>query len=120
MASHQLDASSFPQVDAVRHGKGTIRLHLAAMLPRLSAGFHHLLFRNRHHRDRSVYLANALVPETYRVEILAQRRDGNQSELIIDYVVHAAPATSTAGLLLGIAAATVLSALVMRASRPLR
>jgi hypothetical protein len=117
----RLDASGFPASDAVRRGEGTIRLHATAILPRLSTGFHQLLFRNRHHPDRSVYLANALVPETYRVEIGTQRRDGDQSELIIDYVVRGAPATSTAGLLLGsIAAVTVLSALLMRASRSLR
>jgi hypothetical protein len=116
----RLDASGFPGAEAVRRGEGTIRLHAAAILPRLSIGIHQLLFRNRHHPDRSVYLANALVPETYRVEIMAQRRDGNQSELIIDYVVRGAP-TSTAGLVLSsIAAATVLSALLMRASRSLR
>jgi hypothetical protein len=114
----RLDASDCPGAEAVRRGEGTIRLHATAILTRLSTGFHQLLFRNRHHRDRSVYLANALVPETYRVEIGTQRRDGNQSELIIDYVVRGGPATSTAGLLLSsIAAVTVLSALLMRASR---
>ena len=117
----RLDASGFPGAEAVRRGEGTIRLHAAAILPRLSIGFHQLLFRNRHHPDRSVYLANALVPESDRVAVMAQRRDGNQTELTIDYVLHAAPATSTAVLLLGgIAAATMLSALLMRASRSLR
>jgi hypothetical protein len=116
----RLDASSFPGAEAVKRGEGTIRLHAAAILPRLSIGFHQLLFRNRHHRDRSVYLANALVPESDRIAVTAQRRDGDQSELIIDYVVRAAPATSTAVLLLGsIAAATALAALLMRASRSL-
>jgi hypothetical protein len=114
----QLGASSFPGVEAMRRGEGPIRLHLAAMLPRLSIGFHQLLFRNKHHPDRSVYLANALVPESDRVAVTAQRRDGGQTELTIDYVLRAAPATSTAVLLFGsIAAATVLSALLMRASR---
>jgi hypothetical protein len=117
----RLGASSFPGAEAVRRGEGTIRLHAAAMLPRLSIGFHQLLFRNRHHRDRSVYLANALVPESDRVAVMAQRRDGDQTELTIDYVLRAAPATSTAvSLLSSIAAATVLSALLMRASRFVR
>jgi len=109
----RLDASDFPGAEAVRRGEGTIRLHAVAVLPRMSAGSHQLLFRNRHQRDRSVYLANALVPESPDVAITAQRRDANQSELIIDYVVRGSPATSTAGLLFGsIAAATVLSLLV--------
>ena len=80
------------------------------MLPPMSVGSHHLLFRNRHHPDRSVYLANALVPESDRVAVTAQRRDGDQSELTIDYVLRAAPATSTAAWLLGsIGAAMVLA-----------
>jgi hypothetical protein len=117
----QLGASSFPEAAAVRRGEGTIRLRSAAALPRLSIGVHRLLFRNRHHPDRSVYLANALVPESDQIAVTAQRRDGDQSKLIIDYVLSAAPATSPAVWLLGgIAAATGLSALLMRASRSLR
>ena len=90
----QLGASRFPDVDAIRRGEGTIRLHPAATFPRLSVGSHQLLFRNRHHPDRSVYLANALVPESDQVAVTAQRRDGDQRDLTIDYVVRAAPATS--------------------------
>jgi hypothetical protein len=85
----QLGASSFPDVRAMRRGEGTIRLQSAATLPRLSRGPHQLLFRNRHHPVRSVYLANALVPESDRIAVTAQRRNGDQSELIIDYVVRA-------------------------------
>src|SRR6185503_20328400 len=85
----QLDASSFPQVDAVNQGEGTIRLRLAAILPRLSVGFHQLSFRNRHRSDRSVYLANALVPASDQVAITGQRRDGDQTELTIDYTLRA-------------------------------
>jgi hypothetical protein len=88
----QLDASSFPDVEAVRRGEGTIRLHSIAPLPPLPVGAHHLTLRNGHHRDGSVYLANALVPESDRVAVTAQRRDGDQRELIIDYVLHAPPA----------------------------
>jgi len=114
----QLGAASFPEVEAMRRGEGIIRLHLAAPLPPQSGGVHHLLFRNRHHPDRSVYLANALVPESDRVAVTAQRRDGEQTELTIEYLVRAAPARpSSAWLLGGIAAATALSALLIR---PLR
>jgi hypothetical protein len=114
----QLGASTFPEADAVRRGEGTIRLHSAAMLPGLSVGLHQLLFRNRHHPARSVYLANALVPRSYQIAVTAQRRDADQTELTIDYVLRAAPAGSTAAWVLGgLAAATVLSALLMR---PLR
>ena len=93
----QLSASSFPDTDAVRRGEGTIRLHSAATLPRLSGGVHQLSFRNRHHPDRSVYLANALVPGSDQVAVTAQRRDGDQTELTIDYLLRAAPARPTTG-----------------------
>jgi hypothetical protein len=113
----QLRVSDFPDVDAMRRGEGTIRLQTVATLPRLSVGAHELSFRNRHVPDRSVYLANALVPESDQVEVRAQRRDGDQRELIIDYVVRAAPETSRTLWLLGsIAVAVALSARL----RPLR
>jgi hypothetical protein len=105
-------ASSFPDLGAMRRGEGIIRLQSAAILPRLSVGSHQLLFRNRHHPVRSVYLANALVPGSDEVAITAQRRDVNQTELTIDYVLRGSPATSTATWLLGgIAAVMMLSAM---------
>ena len=116
----QLATTSFPEAEAMRRGEGTIRLQSAAILPGVSSGFHQLLFRNRHHPDRSVYLANALLPESTRVAVTAQRRDVDQTELTIDYIVRAAPARPRAAWLLGlIAAATVLSALMMRPLRSL-
>ena len=102
----------------MRRGEGTIRLQSAATLPRLSIGPHQLLFRNRHHPDRSVYLANALVPGSDDVAVTAQRRDGDQTELTIDTSLRAAPATSTAAWLLGsIAVAMALSVMRIRRSR---
>jgi hypothetical protein len=50
----ELGATTFQDTDAVRRGEGTIRLHSAATLPRVSSGVHQLLFRNGHHPDRSV------------------------------------------------------------------
>lgn len=114
----QLAATSFPDTEAMRRGEGTIRLQSTATLPRLSMGPHQLRFRNRHHQDRSVYLANALVPQSEDVAIRAQQRDGDQTELTIEYVLRATPATSTAAWLLGsIAAATVLLVIGIRRSR---
>jgi hypothetical protein len=117
----QPGAASFPDNDAMRRGEGTIRLQSTATLPRLSAGAHHLLFRNRHHPDRSVYLANALIPQSYRVAVTGQRRDADQRELTIDYVLREAPATSTGvWLLSSLAVVAGLSALLMRPSRSVR
>jgi hypothetical protein len=114
-------ASRFPGIDEVRRGEGTIRLHFTATLPRLSAGVHQLSFRNTHERSRSVYLANALVPQSHQVTIAAQRRDVDQTELTIDYVLRQAPAGSTAvWLVAGLALATALSAVLMRPLRALR
>ena len=113
----QLGATSFPDLEAMRRGEGTIRLQSAATLPRLSAGPHQLLFRNGHHPDRSVYLANALVPESDEVAVTAQRRDADQTELTIDYVLRAAPARSTAAWLLGSIAAAMVVVLWIRRSR---
>ena len=114
----QLAGTSFPDPEAMRRGEGTIRLQSAATLPRVSSGVHQLWFRNRHHPDRSVYLANALAPQSNQIAITAQRRDVDQTELTIDYLVRAAPARPAAGWLVGgIAVATALSALLMR---PLR
>jgi hypothetical protein len=81
-------------------------------------GPHQLLFRNSHHPDRSVYLANALVPDSDAVRVTAQRRDGDQTELTIDYVLRPAPATSTAAWLMGsIVGAMALLVIGIRRSR---
>ncbi len=114
-----LDAADFPGMESIRGGEGTIRLRASATLPRLSAGPHQLVFRNTYHQERSAYLANALVPESERIEIMTQRRDTEQRELRIGFVVHESAATSRAALLFGggIAAATVLLELRRRASR---
>ncbi|HEV7498857.1 MAG TPA: hypothetical protein VGQ33_02585, partial [Vicinamibacteria bacterium] len=91
----QVLSSSFPDPSAIRRGEGTVRLRLQAALPEVSAGGHQLLFRNAHLAGHSAYLANALVPESARVAVTAQRRDRDQSELTIEYTVHAGEAGAT-------------------------
>jgi hypothetical protein len=114
----RLSGAAFPEINAIRRGEGTIRLHSEAAFPPLSSGVHHLLFRNRHQSERSVYLANALVPGSDRVGVTAQRRDRDQTELTIDYVLRDAPAHPLRSWLLGaMVAATALSALWFRPSR---
>jgi hypothetical protein len=108
-------ASTFPDLDTFRRGEGTIHVQSVANVPRLSNGNHYLTFRNMHRRDVSVYLANALVPETGRISITAQRRDGNQRDLTIDYVLRESTLLTPVSLLSGIAGA--LAALFMRRSR---
>ena len=82
-------SSSFPEPSAFRRGEGTIRLQIQATLPGVSAGSHRLLFRNAHLFGHSAYLANALVPQSARVAVTAQRREGDQRELTIEYTVQA-------------------------------
>ena len=101
---------SFPELSAFRRGEGTIRLTVQAALPGVSGGAHRLLFRNAHLAGHSAYLANALVPESARVAVTAQHRDGEQSELTIEYTVRA---DSTGAML-----ARVLGRLVAAFSLP--
>ena len=44
-------------------------------------------FRNDERRATSVYLANALVPDSARVSVTSQRRTPSQSELTIDFTL---------------------------------
>jgi hypothetical protein len=105
-------ASTFPSLDTLRDGVGTIQLRMAATVPRLSQGDHELAFRNRHRPDVSVYLANALVPDGDRIAITAQRRDVAQRELTIAYVVrHEGDATLHVWLLTALSG-TLLTGLV--------
>jgi hypothetical protein len=80
---------SFPEVSALRRGEGAIRLNIQGELPRVNAGSHHLFFRNTHLAGHGAYLANALVPESARVTVTGQRRNFDQSELTIEYVLQA-------------------------------
>jgi len=99
---------SFPEPSAFRRGEGTIRLEIQATLPRVSAGSHRLLFRNAHRAGHSAYLANALVPESARVAVTAQCRNRDQSELTIEYTVHAHSTAPLAWVLGSLADASLM------------
>jgi hypothetical protein len=92
--SIELIEASFPTVATVRDGEGTIAIESEAGLPVLTAGHHQLFFRNTNGAASGVYLANALVPDSDRLAITAQGRDGAQSELTIDFMMRAAPVVS--------------------------
>jgi len=76
---------SFPAVDDVLKGEGTIQLLWTARVPGLAPGTHRLVYRNDHHADIGVYLANALVPASPRIAVTAQRRDVDQHQIAIEY-----------------------------------
>ncbi len=104
----RLMSSSFPAMSVFRRGEGTIRLQVGASHPVLSGGAHQLSFRNGHLGDRSVYLANALLPRSDRVSVSGQRRDARQRELRIDFAVRDGSIDSTLAWLLGVAAAVLM------------
>ena len=104
----RIRASSFPEATAVRRGEGTIRLEIEAAVPDTSPGSHRLVFRNAHLAGHSAYLANALVPESDRVAVTAQRRDRDQSELAIEYTVRGRPAAAALAWIFGCVAGAVL------------
>jgi len=81
-------SSNFPALTDLQGGEGTISIQAGAWIPRLPPGRHRVHLVNRFHADIGAYLANALVPHTARLEITAQRRSADQSDLTIDYVVR--------------------------------
>ena len=83
---------------------------MSAAMPPLNAGPHRLLYRNSFRPDIGAYLANALVPTSDRVSISSQRRDVDQRELIVDYVLDG-DRTSTARAWYGVSILCVLLAL---------
>jgi len=85
----QLSGSSFPSIAAMRAGEGTIQLLASAAHRRLTGGAHQFFLENPHQPQRSVYLANALVPATSLLAVLDQRRDERQTQVTIDYRVRA-------------------------------
>ena len=107
---------SFPDVSAVRNGDGIMRLCLSAALPRLSAGTHRLRYRNSHRADIGAYLVNALVPQSDRVAVTAQRRDTAQRDVTIEYTLQPDSTTRLRGGLALSATAAVIW-LLMRSWR---
>jgi hypothetical protein len=117
----ELVESTCPTFDSVRQGEGTTRIQAAAPMPRLADGLHHLRYRNFYRSDIGVYLANALVPASDRVTVAAQRRDVNQRDLVIDYMLSGQPTpTARRGLSVGVAGALTLIANVWWRTRTRR
>ncbi len=85
-----LTGTSFPPITELQAGLGIIRLNLRAPLRSGGAGAHQLAFTNRHLTNLSVYLVNALMPESSAITITGQTRDYLQSAIRVDYTVSAA------------------------------
>jgi hypothetical protein len=115
----ELVDSAFPAIDTVRLGEGTTRIHAVAPMPRLADGLHHLRYRNTYRSDIGVYLANALVPDSDRVTVAAQRRDVDQRDLVVDYRLRGDRTTRVRqGLSVSLAGALVLVVNVWWRRRP--
>lgn len=85
-ASLTLVGRQFPSLREMTLGTATIRLSSTATLPRV-VGLHHLSYVNGHSPDMSVYLANALIPPSDRVQIIEQHRDVLQRSFTVEYRV---------------------------------
>ncbi len=109
-----LAASIFPDVAAMRTGDAAIRLRLEAPLPAMPSGTHRIVFRNDHTTAGSVYLANALVPESDRIEVTSQDRDVNQRELTIAFALRDTDLSSHRWAWMGLAYVLTLAAPLAR------
>ncbi|AMY08207.1 hypothetical protein LuPra_01400 [Luteitalea pratensis] len=109
MVPLRLDASAFPTLAALRHGEGTIRLQARADRDIVVPGMHHLSFTNGHAPRESVYVANALMPDTAGIVIERQRHSPDQSRLSLDYSVEGASSPRTSSVVMaGLVAAVLL------------
>lgn len=108
-----LTGTQVPSVDAMLKGEGTIRLQMAAPVASLALGSHHFSYRNVHRADIGVYLANALVPSSNQIDVVAQQRDVDQRELVIDYRVHDAVETTLWSRVLMLFAGMVITTAIL-------
>ena len=115
MVPLQLDASAFPTLAALRRGEGTIRLQARAGRDIVAPGMHHLSFTNGHAPRESVYMANALMPDTAGIVIERQRHSPDQRQLSLDYSVEGASSLRTSSVVMAGLVAAVLLVRVTRA-----
>jgi len=85
-ASIELTDVTVPQLREMGLGVGTIQVRATARIP-AGAGRHRLSYLNTYRPDSSVYLVNALVPASPRIQITGQDRDRGQHRLTLEYNV---------------------------------
>jgi hypothetical protein len=83
-------------------GVAAIRVELEGRLAVRASGRHLLELTNTHLADQSVYMANALLPETDQVTILRQERDPRQQTFRLRYETRPAGASVAWLLLTGV------------------
>jgi hypothetical protein len=102
----------------LREGMGAIRVQATATIDGSVAGRRNLYLQNNHQPENSVYLANALVPDTTDVRIVRQSRDSRQRNLRIEYTVEPRWPVKLVWLLAG--CSVLAGLLVQRARAPRR
>lgn len=89
----------FAEIAELRTGSGQLHLEYYARLPEPAAGPHTLALTNRHLPQRSVYLANAVMPHARTIAITRQLRNDTQSDVRFEFSfqppITAAPARGT-------------------------
>jgi hypothetical protein len=80
--------STFPSIEAMREGLGTIRLKL-----RTARSGHRLRFENRHLPQISAYLVNCLAAPSDGLVVSRQRRDEAQRAIELEYSFGAGAVT---------------------------
>jgi hypothetical protein len=88
----QVTDSQFSPLAEFRTGLGTVHLKLSATGGTLTTGSHELLFHNRHLANLSVYLVNAVMPRSPKVQVQRQVRNTNQSEVRVTFTHRCDPA----------------------------
>ncbi len=74
----------FPSIEAMKDGRGGIRIEFDAVLP--GGGTHRkLLFENHHLSRIAAYQVNCLVPKDRDIRIVAQNRNYSQSRYELEY-----------------------------------
>ena len=111
--------SAVAAIDTMLAGDGAVRIRATAAIPSLAEGRHHLHFRNDYRPAIGVYLANALVPTSDRIALMAQRRNVDQRDLTVDYNLRAEPvARVRQAVPLGVAGVLVVAVQVWWRRRP--
>lgn len=82
-----------PNPGDLRAGAGVFRIEAYVPTTGLRPGAHVLGFTNNHLPDFSVYLVNALKPESDAVQILKQSRSHDQRAYELEFVIKEAPAS---------------------------
>jgi len=86
--------SEFPAPPELRSGWAFIQVEFSEALGPHAAGKHSLVVENRHLPSVSVYLINALQPESSAIQISKQNRNENQSRGEIEFSFVAPPSSS--------------------------